>query len=601
MLRRRLLVSAGLLLSLAWFADRGTAQPPAKDQHGDKLPPGAVGRLGTIRWRHDDVIFFAAFLPDGKSVVSVGVDQTVRVWEFPSGIQLRRIDLATGKKKRNDFIFGDPVAASLSPDGKIIATYISDGGFGGRPQVQLHDVATGKKHSSLKAGDNEVSNLFFSPNGKHLSASDLDGNITIWDWTTGKQVGTVKAATKNPLAFDRDPKPIFSYSPDGNSLIVVNLTNSLSVIDVPTGKEPLSSQGASGPVLGIQYEQDGKHLLTYSGGITSKWEVASGKNLGPIAQKKSKNLPFMPRAKISPNGAIIVGIRPAPGRIDFNNPKAFVVIVDADSGIEVGKHQLESSKFTLSTELTFSPDGKTLIAHTAAAKKIELLEVPTARLLRTLDISADVPPAAKGQQEPFFKPTNILVSPDGKTLVTSFDRKNFVFWNLKSGDRVGRLALPANKTAIEARFLGDSRCLMLSMTDGTVEMYEVASGTLRRAYGKKASKKNIGDAEFDRDDDDYPLGGARIQSARIAFSPDGQCLGLAGLDRKVHVWHVATTKELAAYSGHSAAINSIAFSPDAKTIASASSDTTVLIWDLTKLNRPKANVKPQAGDLERWW
>jgi len=95
--------------------------------------------------------------------------------------------------------------------------------------------------------------------------------------------------------------------------------------------------------------------------------------------------------------------------------------------------------------------------------------------------------------------------------------------------------------------------------------------------------------------------GIKVPPVNIALSPDGKLLTQAGTDRVVHIWDFATAKELAAFSGHSATINCIAFSPDGKTLASASSDTTALIWDLTKLPRPKVGVKPQPGDLERWW
>src|SRR5688572_31968245 len=77
MFRCRFLRLAFSLLALALVADIGQSQPPAKDLHGDPLPPGAVARLGTTRCRHDYQIVFAGFHPDGKSVISVSVDGVV--------------------------------------------------------------------------------------------------------------------------------------------------------------------------------------------------------------------------------------------------------------------------------------------------------------------------------------------------------------------------------------------------------------------------------------------------------------------------------------------------------------------------------------------
>src|SRR5437762_3011636 len=66
---------------------------PENKVGGDPLPAGAVVRLGQDRWLHDIAAHFAAFLPDGMTVVTVNDDRTIRVWEFPSGKEIRRIPL----------------------------------------------------------------------------------------------------------------------------------------------------------------------------------------------------------------------------------------------------------------------------------------------------------------------------------------------------------------------------------------------------------------------------------------------------------------------------------------------------------------------------
>jgi eukaryotic-like serine/threonine-protein kinase len=65
----------------------------------------------------------------------------------------------------------------------------------------------------------------------------------------------------------------------------------------------------------------------------------------------------------------------------------------------------------------------------------------------------------------------------------------------------------------------------------------------------------------------------------VAFSPDGQRLAYATVDRTVRVWDVGTGKETLTLKGHTKFVNSVAFSPDGHRLASASGDGTVKVWD----------------------
>jgi hypothetical protein len=65
--------------------------PPLVDRHGDPLPPGALFRLGTTRFRHGGQIHAVAFSPDDKIVASVSDDANVWLWEAASGKGLRRL------------------------------------------------------------------------------------------------------------------------------------------------------------------------------------------------------------------------------------------------------------------------------------------------------------------------------------------------------------------------------------------------------------------------------------------------------------------------------------------------------------------------------
>src|SRR5262249_36879885 len=93
-------------------ADRPAART---DLQGDPLPPGALARLGTIRFRHPGYAALGlAFSSDGKTLLSVRHDG-LRVWDAGSGRPLRAVPVA-GLHFR---------CVAFSPDRQLLAV----GGF----------------------------------------------------------------------------------------------------------------------------------------------------------------------------------------------------------------------------------------------------------------------------------------------------------------------------------------------------------------------------------------------------------------------------------------------------------------------------------------
>jgi hypothetical protein len=201
---------------------------------------------------------------------------------------------------------------------------------------------------------------------------------------------------------------------------------------------------------------------------------------------------------------------------------------------------------------------------------------------------------------------SMLFSPDGKALAFQAGPGAAVLvLDTATGKRLASLTPAAPTPVLQGAFAPDGRCLALKGTDGTVALYELSTGQLRRIYGSAAIPPAAGKADRLADLLGGPLSRAALAEmgrADVALSPDGKLLALPGPSGAVQVWDVLTGKEVTAFTGHTGAVHALAFAPDGKTLASASHDTTVLIWDVTRIARPAppaGAVKP--GDLETSW
>lgn len=129
------------------------------------------------------------FNTKGNILVSGAADETIVVW-----------DLAQGNSLRTLSAHSDPVSCiSLSPDDSLIASASHDG------LMRLFDTETGQclktlvynstSHGTATASTSDVvnlpiSNILFSPNGKYVLSSSLDGIIRLWDYMGNKVVKT---------------------------------------------------------------------------------------------------------------------------------------------------------------------------------------------------------------------------------------------------------------------------------------------------------------------------------------------------------------------------------------------------------------------------
>jgi hypothetical protein len=105
-------------------------------------------------------------------------------------------------------------------------------------------------------------------------------------------------------------------------------------------------------------------------------------------------------------------------------------------------------------------------------------------------------------------------------------------------------------------FSPDGRTIASGLVDGTIKLWDVASGQELRS-----------------------LQGHRTWVNSVAFSPDGRTIASGSMDKTIKLWDAASGRELRTLKGHTDVVASVAFSPDGRMVASGSWDKTTKLWD----------------------
>jgi serine/threonine-protein kinase len=189
-----------------------------------------------------------AFSADGALLA--GIDGHTGNAGVPGHVQVWRVgnyqEVWTGQHD-------DPIVSlSVSPDNRFLAT------TGGNGTVKVWESATGKSIAEI-AGKSRGSNnrALFLPDGKSLCIFNQDGSARLWDLATRDQ---------RTLSLDLKGSSATSLSSDGRKLAGCG-GNTVGLWEMPGGKK-LREWQLPGPVRGVVFAADGRHLATANGNGT---------------------------------------------------------------------------------------------------------------------------------------------------------------------------------------------------------------------------------------------------------------------------------------------------------------------------------------------
>jgi WD40 repeat protein/serine/threonine protein kinase/Flp pilus assembly protein TadD len=514
--------------------------------------------------------------------------------------------LCNSSRQVIDLANASAAALAYSPDGTWAVS--GSGGQGsyssGAATINIWDVNSGRRRTSLPGADGAVWDVAISPDGTKVAAGGAAGRVMVWDAATAQSVWArhERGLTAMSVAF----------SPDGKSLAAGyggysgNQVGRAKVWDVASGKEIKAFPGPKGGVNRLAFHRDGKRLALAGSEVVEIWNLETGGKL----QDLKGHAKWIYCLAYSPDGKWL-----ATGGWDNT-----VRLRDAATGalaLTIFAHE----GFVLN--LAFGPDSRTLVT-TSEDRSVRLWEVPSGRRLTTFHGHTDFVWA-------------VAFRPDGREIATGSMEGSIRFWDLRTsrpavvqhtgwvdrfafrrdGLRVlseagnyrtddlptkgwnpvtGELDATLDGTSFDrlpADFLrgplgyieaANRRIFSVTSPDGRlVALPGGGEGSASASRSKEYTASSVIIRDATSGSVLQTLAGHSSDVVSLGFSPDGCRLVTASFDRTLKLWDTTTWQDVFTLRGHTAGVVSLAFSPDGTRIVSGGIDFTARVWNATPL------------------
>ena len=503
--------------SVTFSADSWTVASGSAD-NTIRLWDVITGRTENTFEGHTDRVTSVAFGPDDALLASGSWDKTVRLWNIFRGEHQQTF---TGHTNRVT-----SVSFSQNPIIPILASGSHD------RTIRLWDVASGElKRTLTEARMGPVENVCFRSDGYMLISGSVEGLVRIW--------ATLNGALKQeiPVGFG-DPNVCFS--PDGSLFASADSERNIrlwymtpkrnyevKIIPTDTFGDPrlvLSQDGktAAGFIPGFL-----KDPITLAPRIAFAWKIRTWDvSTGQLkAILTAEDLVTVDDIRFSPDGQTLASV----GLVKYQDP----VYV------------------TLGAIVT----DQVLRIKSNNSLTIRLWDVSTGRLKQSFRLHGPL-------KQPFFlnDPDDRygywsgVFSPDGLTLASSRNSENpggvMDLFNVSTGELKQSFSIPEDAWTgpwgTTTAFSPDSETLIRGYSDGTIYLWNVATGNLKRTL--------IGHTEG---------------IASVAFSPDGKTMasGSGRPESTVCLWDAVTGEHLHTIAtGNVNFLYHILFSRDGKAV-----------------------------------
>ncbi len=443
----------------------------------------------------------AIFSPDGKLVLSCGMDGTVRLSD---AVSLQEVRVLKGHEK-------GVLHAVFSRDGQTILT-------GGQDHTaRSWETDTGKMLQVFKGHEGGVQTVTFSPDGKRVLTASWDRTARLWDAQTGRELMRYGGHTAAVLGA--------AFSSDGKQVVTAG-DRTVKLRDAETGQVTAELHRAGMGARWVGFAPDGKTLATACDQSVYVWPaerlreqwlthigVPRGVRLAPspdgtfIATADSTARvrlwdarTYQPLRVFGPFESRVVCLAVSPdSRLVAVGSQTQVHLLEAGSGkrlwaVQDGDYAPNS--------IAFSPDGRQL-------------------LVANNDASARIRDVADGKERIRFDRHGWWVfagafSPDGKRVATGGEDQVVRVWDPATGEE--QLVLKGHASGVRAVvFSPDGSRIVTASNDRAIKVWDARTG--KELASLSGSRGLVRSLAFSRDGRNLLVGGRDFNAFLLPSAP----------------------------------------------------------------------------------
>jgi WD40 repeat protein/serine/threonine protein kinase/tetratricopeptide (TPR) repeat protein len=493
-------------------------------------------------------------------------DGLIRIWDVG-----RKRAMLTLKGPGSAGIWWGNRWLNWSPDGSTLAAGFNNG------DVHVWESSSGRNVGLYRGHTSAIRSVAYSSDGSRMAAWGEDGKILIWDVNTGELNSAISRLGGVTVG---------AWSPDDKLLACGHTNGSVTISGADAGTQEVTLLGGRGSIYDLAWSPDSSQVATTNmvDMAVSIWEISSEKMVvGPLRHAHwVTSLAWESDGQRLAAGDMAHSIKiwnTTTGSLDLN------LRGNTDNP----------------TSLAWGRDGSLAAGLNDGTLKIYNTNgVPESRVLPVLKVG-DLP-------VPGIPTTAVAWSPDGNRLVSGSDDGKIRIWDPVDrkvvlsidGHDVGKLS-PQFGLIRSLAWSSDGTRVASGGLDGNVKVWNVGdgsevfalpndhgpvwsvawgpegtqlaasyqNGTIRVVEGLNSTPK---EHAFQAHEPTWL--GART----LAWSPNGDSLASSGADGFVKIWDATGGIERARMPSQEA-VFSIAWSPDGSRLASTDTNSLVTTWD----------------------